>query len=110
MGLLSSIRESKLFYLGLPTLLLVFYVFLIPSPSVSQIQLQGEIGYIAEGYDFTILRLSPDGQITRISSLTLPYWVKNFTIESGLAYVITGDNSIHVINVNDPSSPEKLGE
>lgn len=117
MGLLSSIRESKLFYLGLPTLLLVLYVFLIPSPSVSQIQLQGDIGYIAEGYDFTILRLSPDGQITRKSSLTLPYWIKSFTlekridengIEKWLAYVITGNNSIHVIDVSDSSNPRKL--
>jgi len=96
--------------LGLPTLLLVLYVVLIPSPSVSQIQLQGDIGYIAEGYDFTILNLSPDGQITRKSVLTLPYWVKNFTIENKRAYVITGDNSIHIIDVNDPFIPQRLSE
>ncbi|HZM21046.1 MAG TPA: hypothetical protein VFC02_04830, partial [Anaerolineales bacterium] len=102
MELLSSIRSSKLIYLGLPTLLFVLYVFLIPSPSVSQIHLQDNLGYIAEGYDFTILRLSQSGQIARLSSSTLPYLVKNFTVENKRAYVITGDNSIHIIDVNDP--------
>jgi hypothetical protein len=105
----SSIRLSKMFYLGLPILLLVLYVIFIPSPSVSQIYLQDSLGYIAEGYNFTILRLSTAGQIIPISSYDLSYRVKNFTIENGLAYVLTGDNSIHIIDVREPSNPIKLG-
>ena len=107
---LSSIRFSKLYYSGLPILFLVLYVVIIPSPSVSKIHLQDNLGYVAEGYDFTILNLSSPSQITRISSYTLPYWVENFTIENRLAYVITGDNSIHIIDIRDLSNPKKLGE
>jgi hypothetical protein len=102
------IRSGKLLSLGLPALLLVLYVVFIPSPSVSKIHLQDNLGYIAEGYDFTILNLSSIGQITLASSYALPYWIKDFTIENGFAYIVTTDNSIHIIDARDPINLKKL--
>ncbi|HET9908607.1 MAG TPA: hypothetical protein VFQ23_18305, partial [Anaerolineales bacterium] len=95
-------------YLRLPALLLVLYVLLIPSPSISKIRVQGNVGYIAEGYDFTILNLTSTGQITPISSYTLPYWIRDFTIENGIAYVLTIDNSIHIVDTHQPIDNSKL--
>ncbi len=101
-------RRSKFVYLGFPFILLVLYLVWVPSPSVKRIYIQDDLGYIAEGFEFTILKLTPRDQIKRLSSTNLAYTVKDLAVTGGFAYLITSDGKIHIIDIRNPSSPKRL--
>ena len=104
------IRRRKLLYIGLPFLLLVLYLVLIPVPSVNRIYIQGNLAFLAEGYDFTILRISPRDRITRLSSVTFGFTVSDLAVASSYAYVITSEGVVHILDIVDPSNPKRLVE
>src|SRR6266496_4120165 len=102
--------RSKLLYLGIPFLLLIAYLMYVPAPHVNKIYIQGDLGYLAESYQFTIVSLTPRGQIAQLSSINFPYTVNDLTITPGYAYVITNDRIVYILDVGDSSHPRKLAE
>ena len=105
-----TIRRGKFIYLGLPFLLLIAWLIFAPAPSINKVQIDGNLGYVADGYNFRIFNFSPEGVKTPLSFIGFNSTVKSFSIETNRAFVITKNGIVHVISIDDPLNPVKLSE
>ncbi|MDX1378093.1 MAG: hypothetical protein R3307_04520, partial [Anaerolineales bacterium] len=103
-----SMRRGKFIYLGLPFLLLIAYLVWLPGPSINNLHIEGNLGYVADGYNFRIFNLTPDGIKTPLSSIGFNSTVKSFSIDSNLAFVITRNGDVHIVNIQDPFNVQEL--
>ena len=103
-------RRGKFIFVGLPFILLIAYVIWVPSPTITKIDIRNDLGYIADGYDFRIVQLTPEGTVRPLSFEIFDSGVRNFDLNPNLnqAYVITNDGLVSIINIEEPINPHKL--
>jgi hypothetical protein len=101
-------RRSKLIYLGLPFLLLIAYLLWLPGPSINKVHVKDDLGYVADGYNFRIFQLTPEGVKTPLSYVGFNSTVKSFSIETTLAFVITRNGVVHVVNIHNPFNAHEI--
>ena len=102
--------RGEFIFVGLPFILLIAYLIFVPSPTITKIEIQNNLGYIAEGYDFRIIQLTPQGAVNSLSFETFASSVRSFTLDLNLnqAYVITNDGLVNIINIKNPANPFKV--
>ncbi|HSM71699.1 MAG TPA: hypothetical protein VK851_09160, partial [Anaerolineales bacterium] len=103
-----SMRRSKFIYLGLPFILLIAYLLWLPGPSINQVQIKDDLGYVADSYNFRIFQLTPQGVKTPLSHVGFNSTVKSFSIETNLAFVITRNGVVHVVNIHNPFNANEI--
>ncbi len=102
--------RGKFIFVGLPFILLIAYLIFVPSPIITKIEIQNNLGYVAEGYDFRIMKLTSEGAVDSLSHETFNSSVRSFTLDLNLnkAYVITNDGLVSIINIENPANPFKV--
>lgn len=102
-------RRGKFFFVGLPFLLLIVYLIFVPSPTITKIETRNNLGYVADGYDFRMVQLTPQDLITEQSLEIFDSAVRTFTFNSDRAYVITDDGLVNIIEIKiEPPELDKI--
>ena len=72
------------------------------------VSVQGDHAYVGFGIALAVLDVSSPGRPQRVGYTVLPNWVLDVAVSGPYAYVATGRDGLHVVDVSDPTQPVVL--